>query len=289
MFDMDGSKGYQQGYGLVQAACEWAYLPLLPPYLAGIVATFLTYHIFYVSVGPWLSSTLFPKAYPPLRGKDKLLWDENVVSFVQAIALCIFAGQVILYDEERQGMNWQERVWGVTEPTAAVLTIGNGYFCWHLMMMVWYRKVFGWPMVAHALAVSFLMINGYRPAFMTYSPSSFLYEFSTIFLDIQSTLRALQMEGTTIQIVNGVAFFFSFFLSRILYGNYLQGWFYADLWRAYVVKDSEIPVGHHRIPTWLLAGHLLSAIALQVLNHMWFYKIGRTVYRKLFVTKRAKA
>ena len=170
---------------------------------------------------------------------------------------------------------------------------------------------------------------------MTYSPASFLYEFSTIFLDIQFVLRALQMEGTTIQIANGVAFFFSFFLSRILYGNYLQTWFYIDIWRAYVVKDADIPRGHGRvsaphpqdlyhddqispllgyfsnlpflcldcplasgftetglaclqIPTWLLAAHALSAIALQVLNHMWFYKIGRTVYRKLFVKKAAK-
>jgi hypothetical protein len=123
---------------------------------------------------------------------------------------------------------------------------------------------------------------------MTYSPASFLYEFSTIFLDIQSTLRSLQMEGTTLQVVNGVAFFVSFFLSRIVYGNYLQSWFYVDLWRAYVVPEAEIPAGHERIPTWLLAGHALSAIALQVLNHMWFYKIGRMVYRKLFVQKVAK-
>lgn len=124
-----------------------------------------------------------------------------------------------------------------------------------------------------------------RPAFMTYSPASFLYEFSTIFLDIQSTLRSLRMEGTTIQIVNGLAFFVSFFLSRILYGNYLQSWFYIDLWRTYAGKDSDIPLGHDRLPTWLLACHALSAIVLQVLNHMWFYKIGRTVYRKLFANK----
>lgn len=120
---------------------------------------------------------------------------------------------------------------------------------------------------------------------MTYSPASFLFEFSTIFLDIQSTLRSLGMEGTTVQIINGVAFFVSFFLSRILYGNYLQARFYADLWRAYVVEDSNIPLGHERIPTWLLAGHALSAIVLQILNHMWFYKIGRTVYHKLFAAK----
>jgi len=195
---------------------------------------------------------------------------------------------VVLFDDERRRMDWQARVWGSTEPTAAVLTIANGYFYWHLIMMLRYWKVFGLPMVAHALSVSFLMTNGYRPAFMTYSTPSFLYEFSTIFLDIQSTLRSLQMEGTTIQIINGVALFLSFFLSRVLYGTYLQTWFYIDIWRAFVAKEADIPLGHDRIPTWLLAGHALAAIALQVLNYMWFYKIGRAVYRKLFVKKVAQ-
>ncbi|OCT51426.1 transmembrane protein 56 [Cladophialophora carrionii] len=277
-----------QIYGPVATLCDALNLPLLPTYLPGIVVTFSVYHLIYTSVGPWLSTVLFPKSYPALRGRQKLHWDENAVSFVQAIVLCVAAGQVVLFDRERQRMTWQERVWAYTEPTAVVLTVGNGYFYWHLMMMVRYRRVFGWAMVAHALAVSFLMTNGYRPAFMTYSPASFLYEFSTIFLDIQSVLRALQMEGTTLQIVNGVAFFVSFFLSRILFGNYLQAWFYLDIWRAYVVDEADIPVGHDRVPTWLLAGHALSSIVLQVLNHMWFYKIGRTVYRKLFAEKVAK-
>jgi hypothetical protein len=150
-----------QLYALVQAACDALNLPLLPTYLPGIVLTFSAYHFFYTSVGPWLSTTLFPKVYPTLRGKEKLNWDENVVSFVQAIVLCVLAGQVVLFDRERQRMTWQERVWGYTEPTAVVLTVGNGYFYWHLMMMVRHRRMFGWAMVAHALAVSFLMTNGY--------------------------------------------------------------------------------------------------------------------------------
>ncbi|EXJ58445.1 hypothetical protein A1O7_05870 [Cladophialophora yegresii CBS 114405] len=286
---MDRSRTLQaQIFDPVKTACDALNLPLLPTYLPGIVVTFSAYHLLYTSVGPWLSTALFPKSYPTLRGRQKLNWDENLVSFVQAIVLCVAAGQVVLFDRERQRMTWQERVWGYTDPTAVVLTIGNGYFYWHLMMMLRYRRVFGWAMVAHAVAVSFLMTSGYRPAFMTYAPASFLFEFSTIFLDIQAVLRLLQMEGTPIQIANGLAFFVSFFLSRILYGNYLQSWFYLDIWRAYVVDEADIPVGHDRIPTWLLAGHALSAIVLGALNHMWFYKIGRTVYRKLFAENVAK-
>jgi hypothetical protein len=44
----------------------------------------------------------------------------------------------------------------------------------------------------------------------------------------------------------------------------------------FVVKEADIPVGHGRIPTWLLAAQALSTIILQVLNHVWFYKVAST-------------
>ena len=159
---MEGfSESQNQISAFIQRACETANLPLLSTYWPGILGTFSVYQIIYAGIGPWLSTTFFPKAYPSLRGKKKLDWDENVVSLIQAIVLCAFAGQVVLSDEERQNMNWQERVWGYTKPAAMVLTIANGYFYWHTMMMIRHRDVFGWAMVAHGLAVSFLMTNGY--------------------------------------------------------------------------------------------------------------------------------
>ena len=96
------------------------------------------------------------------------------------------------------------------------------------------------------------------------------------------------MEGTTIQVLNGVAFAISFFLSRVAFGTYLQTWFYIDVWHAFVAKDAEIPLGHDRMPTWLLAAQVFAVITLQALNYWWFYKIARTVRRKLFAKKIAR-
>ncbi|EXJ68915.1 uncharacterized protein A1O5_07847 [Cladophialophora psammophila CBS 110553] len=275
-------------YVLFQTACDTANLPLLPPYLSGVLMTFSAYHLIYLSIGPWLSTFFFPKVYPHLRGEKKLDWNENVVSLIQAVVICVLATPVVLFDAERQRRTWQERVWSQTEPAAIVLSVANGYFYWHLIMMIRHRKVFGWAMVAHALAVSFLMTNCYRPAFMSYAPASFLYEISTVFLDVQSTLRSLKMEGTMIQIVNGMALFVSFFLLRIVYATYLQTWFYMDLWAALTASDDNIPVGSARIPIWLLVSYALAAMTLQGLNYLWFYKISRAVYRKVFVGKMAK-
>jgi hypothetical protein len=146
---------------LIRTACERANLPLLPAYLPGILTTFAAYQLIYSAAGPWLSATLFPKMYPQLRGRKKVEWDENVPSFIHAVVLCTLSAQVVLFDEEKQSMGWQARVWDYTEPTAAVLTVALGYFYFHLFLMVWHRKTFGWAMVAHAVTVSFLMTNGY--------------------------------------------------------------------------------------------------------------------------------
>jgi hypothetical protein len=168
LFEMDSSgTGQNQIYALIQTACEKANLPLLPTYLPGFLATFSAYQLLYVVIGPWLSTSFFPKVYPHLRGKKKLEWDENVVSLIQAVVLTTVAAQVVWFDEERHRMTWQERVWGYTEPAAVVLTIANGYFYWHTMMMLRYRSVFGWAMVAHGVAVSFLMTNGYVSLYET--------------------------------------------------------------------------------------------------------------------------
>ena len=159
---MDDTVVYQkQIYALIQQICENAGMPLLPKYLPGLLAVFSGYQLVYVAMGPWLSTTFLPKAYPNFRGSDKLRWDENVVSLIQALVICTLSAQIMLFDEDRRNMTWQERTWGYSEPAAMVLTVANGYFYWHTMMMIRFREVFGWAMVAHGVAVSVLMTTGY--------------------------------------------------------------------------------------------------------------------------------
>jgi hypothetical protein len=112
---------------------------------------------------------------------------------------------------------------------------------------------------------------------MTHAPAAFLYEFSNIFLDIHRFLLKLRMEGTRIQIVNGIALFVAFFLCRILWGTYLTAWFYRD-----IVSAAGGQEGVQKVPPWLLGMHAVSATVLQTLNYVWFGKIGRLVYRKLY-------
>ena len=58
-------------------------------------------------------------------------------------------------------MTWEQRAWSHTQPSALALAIGNGYFYWHLMKMIQHRTTYGWPMVVHAVSLSFVMTLGF--------------------------------------------------------------------------------------------------------------------------------
>jgi hypothetical protein len=140
-----------------------ANLPLLSDSFPLLLSVFSLYQAVY-SIGPSLSSVVFPKTYPSLRGKAKLEWDENIPSLVQAIIICGVSIRALLIDTNRHVSTWQERVWAYSHEATEALTVANGYFYWHLLMMLWHRKTFGWAMVAHAVAVTFLMTNCYVSA-----------------------------------------------------------------------------------------------------------------------------
>jgi hypothetical protein len=145
----------------LQLLCDSLHLPLLPQWLPLLSAVFAGYWTLYFWIGPSVSSLVFPKAYARLNGRKRLDWDVHVVSFVNSLVTTILSARVVLFDIGRKHMDWQERAWGYTGPCAFALTIANGYFYWHLVMMIYHKKVYGWSMIAHASAVSLIMTSGY--------------------------------------------------------------------------------------------------------------------------------
>lgn len=175
----------------IQTACDCAHLPLLPQWSSIVLASFAACQLLYAQIGPALTRWLLPKKYPNLTDRKRLDWDIHVVSFTNAAVITYLSTRVVLFDQERKQMTWQQRAWGFTESSAFVLAVANGYFYWHLIMMIRYHRVYGLAMVAHAVSVSFLMTNGFvsmseqeiswklsdyglpqRPAFVTYAPVS---------------------------------------------------------------------------------------------------------------------
>jgi hypothetical protein len=96
------------------------------------------------------------------------------------------------------------------------------------------------------------------------------------------------LDGSMLQLVNGAFVLLSFFFSRIVWGTWLQMWWYFDIWHVYQVQQVDVPTGCEHLPTSLLFAHFLSGVTLQMLNYLWFYKIAQTMYRRIATPRAGK-
>jgi hypothetical protein len=173
----------------IQQICNSLRLPLLPSYIHLTFLDLFICQLIYISLGPRLSTFFFPNHYHGrLDSAQKLDWDIHLTAFSQTTLIFGLGCWVMLFDEERRRMTWQERVWGWTNPTATALAIANGYFLWHLVMMVRYRKLYGWSMVAHAVSVVSIMILGFVSIPLSPFPPNYVL-YSTMLTKLLSSAR----------------------------------------------------------------------------------------------------
>jgi hypothetical protein len=298
-------------------------LPTLPDHIHEVLFAALLYHFILVVVSPWLSTLLFPKSYPALSRRTKFNWDIHVVSFFQSIIVCSLALYDMFYCEERPLMTWRERVFGYTGSEALIQAFATGYFVWDLYICGRYINMFGPGMLAHAVSALNVYSCGYvsengpwhstshtdlklqRPFVNFYSPSFILYELSSPFLNIHWFCDKLDMTGSTIQFINGIALLGSFFGARIVYGSYASVSLFYDIYQAlqfYKANPTTPPLDKSvfrvtagvaaqevvkyapataYIPQLLWIGYLASNGTLHLLNFYWFGQMI-TALRKRF-------
>ena len=63
-------------------------------------------------------------------------------------------------------MGWQERVWGYTGAGGMIQALAAGYFVWDLGLCINHLDVFGWGLLAHAVAALSVFSFGFvsRPS-----------------------------------------------------------------------------------------------------------------------------
>ncbi|KAL9131289.1 MAG: hypothetical protein Q9217_000724 [Psora testacea] len=157
-------------------------------------------------------------------------------------------------DEERTDMAWEERVWGYTGAGGMIQGFAAGYFLWDLGICVGNVGVFGWGLLAHAVAALVVFSFGFRagrghkiagghgvanetgivhlqrPFVNFYAPTFILYELSSPFLNFHWFLDKLHMTGSKPQWYNGILLLTSFCCCRLLWGTYQSIRVYQDVW-----------------------------------------------------------
>lgn len=151
----------------VQPFADSIHFTTLPMHIHEVVGSFLAYTFINKVLAPVISKRLFPVNYAKLSRERKINWDVHVVSLCQSVAINILALWVMWTDEERKGMNWQQRVWGYTGGAGMIQGLATGYFLWDLMISLQNCRLFGPGMLAHAtsalLVFSFGFVGFFQP------------------------------------------------------------------------------------------------------------------------------
>ncbi|TAQ83868.1 hypothetical protein B7494_g7808 [Chlorociboria aeruginascens] len=292
----------------VQPFSDYFYLTTLPLHIHEVLGSFALYTFINWVVAPQISRRLFPLKYTKLSPERKLNWDVHVVSLCQSTLINILALWVMYVDEDRKGMDWQQRVWGYTGAAGMIQGLATGYFLWDLMVTLLHVEVFGYGMLAHALSALLVFSFGYRPFVNYYGCTFILYELSSPFLNFHWFFDKLDMTGSRPQLYNGIALLVTFFGCRLVWGTYQSVRVYQDVWAAInhkpatasihldalhngtsaAVGTAAAPIhddimqfaGEEFVPLWLAFAYLGSNIILNTLNFFWFGKMIETVRKR---------
>lgn len=154
---------------LSKAVQPWADrygLPTLSLHIHEVIVFTLFYTFIQMVISPVLSTWLFPSHYPRNSRGKKANWDAHVVSLVQSVLINGMALWVMFVDEERNQMDWQQRIWGYTGAAGLVQAMATGYFVWDLIMTVSYLDVFGLGLLAHASSALAVYSLGFVSVFL---------------------------------------------------------------------------------------------------------------------------
>jgi hypothetical protein len=138
-----------------------------------------------------------------------------------------------------------------------------------------------------------------------YACTFILYELSSPFLNIHWFCDKLNMTGSTIQFVNGIALLFTFFSCRIVWGTYQSIRVFTDVYHVYTAGpvtlsdpdfgklNSDTIVGNagfkndvlqfaegQTVPLWVVTAYLVSNLILNGLNWFWFGKMIETLRKR---------
>jgi hypothetical protein len=153
----------------IEPLAERLGMQTLPLHIHEVVGAALLYTFIQVVVSPILSTRFFPQHYPRHDRAKKANWDTHVVSLVQSLLINVLALWVMFVDEERQAMDFEQRIWGYTGGCGLIQGLATGYFIWDLGITILNLDIFGLGLLAHA--VSALAV--YTLGFVRYPVSPF--------------------------------------------------------------------------------------------------------------------
>lgn len=234
---------------------QWFNAPHVVSALPAVFIVAVLYWIIYFASKP-LCFFLAPSYFRSLEAKHHVEAYIRIPSWVN----CAVVVSASLYELFLNPVLTQNRVFGSTFASRSLMIAAAGYFFFDLTFCAY--KWQGPGFTFHAIVCVTVYTLALLPFVQFYGCVFLLFEISTIFLNAAWYARYVFKVPASSLVANAINIFFafSFFVVRIVFGNYQSYRFYQDMWV---------------LPSWMWLHYLFMFVnvSLQSLNHYWLYRI----------------
>jgi len=217
-------------------------------------ATFVISHIFF---------GIISQSFLKLRFKDKVEWNERIVSNVHAVYAVIAC---IVYLKTYNTTN----VFGSSFLADNIIMTSFGYFIWDLFAILIFREMFTkLTLLHHTVAFILFPVTVWNREGAIVLMQFILMEITTPFVNQRWFLDKSHMKESTLYFANGITMFISFFFFRILFTPFMLYFMY--------LHRSEAR-GLNRISQLTFTMGLILQFSF---NSYWFYLIAKGLYKAI--------
>lgn len=136
-------------------------LQSFPRHADQVLIAAATYQGIFSIASPILSKYILGERYAKWDETQRFRWDQRVVSFVQAVFICVKAFSVIFTDPSRTITTAQQRLWGYSTPAGEVQAWAAGYFLWDIYVSTRYYETMGPTSLLHAVCAFWITMIGF--------------------------------------------------------------------------------------------------------------------------------
>lgn len=249
-------------------------LPILPRHIHEIfgwtVFFFATSAFVRLFIAPWLLG-IAERHKVDVGESARKKWGHQIVSFINCLTTTFWAAYIIIF--QNTTLTPEERVFGYDKSLGSLMSFSLGFFIWDLCICIRNIRSYGKGFLIHSLMGMMATLTAMRPFLIHTTGRFLLFETSTIFVNIHWFMAKLGYKRThPILIINDAFGFLAYLSIRLVYGTILSVQCAKDL----LLVGSKAP----RIFI-LIAG--LGNVITHSLNFYWFFKLGRSLMRSLFI------
>ncbi len=241
-----------------------------------IVLTAVTYFL----ISPFLSPLLLPKHYPNWTKGKQDFWNSTPFSTVHALSvtpLCLWA---LLFDHDG---TVESQIFMRTDAGTAALQLSLGFFVGDFLVILSSKELRNdYRYIVHHIVsgMSILLGLGFKGHYKMLTIFRLFSELSTPFVNLRWFLEATKMpKAFKLYILCGLLLTVTFYASRIFIMPIL--WYFLYTFIDYENWPDAKYFLHPFLKTWTVIAYF----ALDLLNILWAYKIGKGFIKHLSVFK----